>query len=254
MMLLDIVKKLEEKYPKNLACEWDNVGLLIGSLNNNINKILVGLEATNEMIDYAVINNVDLLIIHHPIIFNKLYNVLEDDLVGSKIYKLIKNNINVYVVHTNLDIAYDGLNDYVLSKFDFKYKKFNEKLDAIRYIELEKEYNIMEILEILKRNLELENFRYVKSNEKIKKIALVVGAGDSYIKEVIENKCDLLITGDLRHHVSLDAKEMGLSLVDVEHIGTEKFVGELLKKELLKIVDNDIEILEFKTQKVFEKI
>lgn len=252
MKLIDIVNKFEEKYPRHLAYEWDNVGLLIGSLKNDVNKILVGLDATNEMIDYAILNNVDLIILHHPIIFNKIANILEDNFLGNKLYRLIKNNINVYVAHTNLDVANDGLNDYILSKFDFKYTKFNEKIDAIRYIELEKEYTLFEIIDIVKKSLNIDNLRYVKSKEKIKRVALVVGAGDSYIKEVVENRCDLLITGDLRHHVSLDSKEMGLSLIDVEHIGTEKFVGELLKRELLKIVDKNIEILEFKTQKVFE--
>jgi dinuclear metal center YbgI/SA1388 family protein len=111
LYLKKIINILEEQYPKNLAYDWDNVGLLVGNINADIKNILICLEANESIVDEAIENEVDLIITHHPFIFKKLSSINENDIKGKCIYKLIKNNINIYCMHTNFDIAFGGLND-----------------------------------------------------------------------------------------------------------------------------------------------
>lgn len=120
MKLSNLIKKIENKYPLNLAYEWDNVGLLVGDFDSEIKKILVSLEANEKVIDEAIKNNVDLIITHHPFIFRKINKINTRDLKGKLIHKLIKNDIALYSMHTNFDIAFDGLNDYFMEVMGFE--------------------------------------------------------------------------------------------------------------------------------------
>ena len=95
MKLKTLTKKIEEKYPLNLAYDWDNVGLLVGDSNQDINKIMVVLEANEKVIDEAIEKNVDLIITHHPFIFSKLNKLVTTDFKGNLIYKLIRSNISI---------------------------------------------------------------------------------------------------------------------------------------------------------------
>ncbi|MCR4437041.1 MAG: Nif3-like dinuclear metal center hexameric protein [Clostridiales bacterium] len=106
----EITKFLEKTAPLRLAEEWDNVGLMVGSLKQEINRVLVCLDATPAVIGEAVEKNVDLIISHHPFIFKGLKRINEEDEKGGSIHKLIKNNIGVYSAHTNLDAADEGVN------------------------------------------------------------------------------------------------------------------------------------------------
>ena len=79
MKLKTLVKKIEAKYPLDLAYDWDNVGLLVGDFDNDIQKVLVVLEANEKVIDEAIENNVDLIVTHHPFIFNKMNKINTSD-------------------------------------------------------------------------------------------------------------------------------------------------------------------------------
>ena len=126
MKLNDLIKKIENKYPLNLAYDWDNVGLLVGDFDMNVEKVLVVLEANEKVIDEAIENNIDLIITHHPFIFKKMNKINTMDLKGKLIHKLIKNDIALYSMHTNFDIAYDGLNDYFMKLMGFENSKVLE--------------------------------------------------------------------------------------------------------------------------------
>ena len=123
MKLNDLIKKVEKKYPLNLAYDWDNVGLLVGDFDSEVKKILVTLEANEKVIDEAIEKNVDLIVTHHPFIFRKMNKINTKDLKGRLIHKLIKNDISLYSMHTNFDIAFDGLNDYFMEVMGFEDSK-----------------------------------------------------------------------------------------------------------------------------------
>lgn len=120
MKLKSLIKKIELKYPLSLAYDWDNVGLLVGDYEMDIKKVLVVLEANEKVIEEAIKNNIDLIITHHPFIFKKINKVNTSDLKGKLIHKLIKNDVALYSMHTNFDIAFDGLNDYFMEIMEFE--------------------------------------------------------------------------------------------------------------------------------------
>lgn len=126
MKLKTLIKKIESKYPLNLAYDWDNVGLLVGDFDLEINKVMVSLEANENVIQEAIKNNVDLIVTHHPFIFKKINKINTGDLKGRLIHKLIKNDVALYSMHTNFDIAFDGLNDYFMEVMGFENVKILE--------------------------------------------------------------------------------------------------------------------------------
>src|SRR5699024_10411128 len=107
---------MENLAPQNLAESWDNVGLQIGDMKDDIGRILVTLDVTDKVVDEAIEANIDLIIAHHPFIFKPINNITKNNFTGRIINKLIKNDINLYVSHTNMDIADNGLNDMLGKK------------------------------------------------------------------------------------------------------------------------------------------
>ncbi|RCW45371.1 MULTISPECIES: Nif3-like dinuclear metal center hexameric protein [unclassified Halanaerobium] len=116
----EIISLMGEIAPVRLAEKWDNVGLQIGDLNNEVEKILLTLDLNNEVIDEAVKKSCNMIITHHPVIFNGINSVSSESAVGQMIIRLIKNDIIVFSAHTNLDIAEEGLNDYICNKLGIK--------------------------------------------------------------------------------------------------------------------------------------
>lgn len=109
-----IVKLIEERYPPSLAAAWDNVGFQVGNPNSAVNKILVALEVTPAVVQEAIDVNADLIICHHPLIFEPLKRLTESSPVEVMIRKLTAARIGVYVAHTNADAAPGGSVDALL--------------------------------------------------------------------------------------------------------------------------------------------
>lgn len=108
-----IIKIIEGFAPKYYAEKWDNVGFQVGNMSSEVDKVMVTLDITDDVIDEAIEKNVDLIITHHPLIFSSLKSITDDTVIGRRIRKLIKHGINVYAAHTNLDMANGGLSDYL---------------------------------------------------------------------------------------------------------------------------------------------
>jgi len=115
-----IMDAMERLAPKYLAESWDNVGLLIGSPAQNIDKILVTLDVTSAVVDQAVRDGVNLIITHHPILFTPVKNIRTDLPQGKILESLLAAKIAVYAAHTNLDSATGGVNDILAAKFNLQ--------------------------------------------------------------------------------------------------------------------------------------
>ncbi len=107
----DIFQLMEKWAPKHLAYDWDNVGLQVGSFNNQVTKVMVTLDVMESVVDEAIENHVNLIIAHHPLLFKPVKQVNVDTPHGRIIQKLVQHNISVYASHTNLDTADGGVND-----------------------------------------------------------------------------------------------------------------------------------------------
>lgn len=115
-----IIDAMECLAPKYLAEDWDNVGLLLGSPAQKIDKLLITLDVTDDVINQAVQDSIDMIITHHPILFKAVNSIRTDLPQGQILVKLLKANIAVYAAHTNLDIATGGVNDILASKLNLQ--------------------------------------------------------------------------------------------------------------------------------------
>ena len=107
----DIMWLMEDLAPSSYAEEWDNPGLNVGDAEAEVKKILVALDATEAVIDEAIEKGADMIVTHHPLLFHPVKKINYDRPDGRKIIKLIKNGINMFAAHTNLDSAKGGTND-----------------------------------------------------------------------------------------------------------------------------------------------
>ena len=130
-----IIQFIEELAPRKLAESWDNVGLMIGSPNMEVNKVLVCLDVNDAVLKEAIENQVDLIVSHHPFLFSPLKNVRWDNYKGRLIKELITREIGVYSAHTNLDISHKGLNYWLANHLEIRNL---EVLDKINYENLYK--------------------------------------------------------------------------------------------------------------------
>lgn len=131
-----IIQSIEAVAPEKLAEDWDNVGLQVGSRQQLVNKILLTLDITAEVVSEAVAKKADLIIAHHPFIFNGLKTLSSDWEKGQMIELLIKSDIAVYVAHTNMDKAEAGLNCYLAELLGLESIRTLEPSNPINYYKL----------------------------------------------------------------------------------------------------------------------
>ncbi|KGE18148.1 Nif3-like dinuclear metal center hexameric protein [Paenibacillus wynnii] len=108
-----VIQYMEQLAPKHLAYDWDKIGLQLGTLQKEISNVLVALDVNDEVVEEAISLNCNLIIAHHAIIFRPLEGIQTDTPAGKLYEKLIKNDIAVYISHTNLDVTEGGMNDWM---------------------------------------------------------------------------------------------------------------------------------------------
>ena len=224
----DIIAFVETFAPLSGAMEFDNVGLLIGSEDSEVTKVVVALDITDEVIDEAAQNGAGLIISHHPVIFDPLKSVEEDSVV----YKLIKAGIAALCLHTNLDLSpIFGVNTCLADAVGVKNGAFVE--DECLYIgELDDEISNREFAEKVKRSLNCNGLRYTLGEKRVKRVAICSGSGGDLAPLAVENGADVLLTGEIKHHEILDANHLGIAVIDAGHFKTEDIVITPLCKKL----------------------
>lgn len=228
---IDVINIFESIYPKHLAYEWDNVGLQVGSLSKQVKTILLTLDVTSEVIDEAIDNEVDLIVVHHPLIFSPIKRINTDTYKGKQIEKLIKNDITLYVAHTNFDISNKGMNLILANMLNLKnqqildYTTENEGLGRIGEIQ---ECDMQTTIDFIKKTFNVKNARFIGNiNSKVSKIAISGGSGSSNIYNAKNMEADLYVTGDLSYHHAQDVLAIGLNAIDIGHNIEKFFVSEL---------------------------
>lgn len=220
----DIVSFLEKAAPVELAEEWDNIGLLVGRPTNIVKKILVCLDVTHAALDEAVKAGADLIVTHHPVIFKGIKKLNEDEKTAGLLYSLIRNNISVYSAHTNLDFADQGVNTCLADALGLKRTEVLGRGPGKAGI-LEEKCSLEEFIARVKTSLDVPFVRVTgRADSGIRKAAVFSGSFDDDLEAVAASGADILVTGDLRYHTALDAREMGMCIVDAGHFNTEKIV------------------------------
>ena len=233
----DIYNFLDSVAPFNTSLDWDNSGFLIGNIDEEFKSGLVCLDITNEIIDESIQKNCNLIISHHPIIFDKLSKITKDMLV----YKLIKNNINIISLHTNLDLSETGVN-FVLAKA-LELKNINNSFGSFILVgTLEKSMSPIELAKFVKDKLFCKKLSFVSGSKKIKTVAVCAGSGSSFFEDIknnINNNIDAYVTSEIKYNIWLEAKRLCFTLVDAGHFNTENLVCRHLVNILNKYFDLD---------------
>lgn len=347
----DIMKIMGEFAPLKFAESWDNCGLLVGDKEQTVNKILIALDPTMDVINMAIKEDVDMMITHHPYGLKKFNKVNTSSLEGRKIIQLIKNDIALYSSHTNFDImgylndelarqlglidlqildlvskdnvykvvvyvpieyketvryamceagagyignysdctfmtngigtfmAREGANpaigeinqlenveevriDTIATKDNLK-QIIEAMLKAHPYEEvaydiykteqsshpigngklgtLAKSTTLQEYASLIKKTLNLDYIHIVgERNQVIKKVAICSGSGMDFMIDAMESGADVLVTGDIKYHDAVYAKEVGLALIDATHFATENIVKGLINEMLGEVLDVEI--------------
>lgn len=225
----DIYQELNSIAPFDSAEEWDNVGLLVGDKTAQVKRCIIALDLTEEVFAEAKLNNVQLIVTHHPVIFDSFKQVN----AGNRVYKLIKEDMHVISVHTNLDKAQDGINDVLAEKLSLSSVRSVYSLGDIGRIG--NLYSTMwpdAFAEKVKEALECESLRYVSGGKPISKVGIIGGSGGNYLDAMIQVGVDAFVTADVKYAVMLQASEAGITLVDAGHYETENVICQNLCERL----------------------
>ena len=233
---IDVIKVFESLYPRDLAYTWDNVGLQIGTLNKDINNILLSLDLTLEVVEEAIKNNIELIIVHHPLIFQAMKAINTDTYKGKVIEKLIKSDIALYVAHTNFDVSGYGMNTILANMLNLENQKVLELTtedEGLGKVGIVNPTSMKEYINIVKDTFKVKNARFIGDlNNVVSKVAITGGSGSSTINSSSNSCVDLLITGDISYHQAHDALAVNLNVLDIGH-NIEKFFVFELKNILL---------------------
>jgi GTP cyclohydrolase I len=233
LKLQEIYNVLNEISPFELQEKWDNSGLLVGSFEDEIEKIYISMDLDLELAKEIEPNS--LVITHHPLIFSGIKRVNFDTYSTKILKELIKKDISLISMHTNIDKTH--LNKYVVEKvLGFEIKN---SLEFISTCEVNMSFN--ELIKHVSKKLNLKTLKAVNCKNFIKDIAVVTGSAMSLIDEI---KADCFLTGDIKYHDAMEAKARGLSLIDIRHYESERYfntlleglLSEYLKKNKLKAI------------------
>ena len=245
------IKWVERIAPPQLSEEWDHSGIQIYCGTTTIRRVLVCLDITDAVIGEAKNLKVDMIISHHPFIFDGIYSLDITTPMGNKIQELVKSNISVYSAHMTYDKSNTGNTVQMacrlgLSGFPLSGKASGEDEDfSVLVAQLKEPTKLNQLVEQVRAALELKanEIRLVNANEEpIMKIGLCAGSGGDYLQQIIEEQCQVFITGDVKYHLAMEAKASGISLIDPGHFGTEKFFATDFTKQLLAIIGSEIEV------------
>mgnify|MGYP001183612317 CR=1 FL=1 len=233
MNAIEIIKFFEEKYPLDLAYDWDNVGLQIGTLNHKTEKVLITLDVTKEVVKEAIKNKCNLIISHHPLLFKPMTNIAFDSPQGWIVKNLIQNNITVYSAHTNFDQAWGGMNDILAGKLGITDLKLLDEDDNIgRYGKIEKT-SMVDFIGKVKSAFNLESVLVIGETEKnVETVGISGGSGSKHMYAAKKRNCNVYISGDVTYHTALDAVQIGITLIDVGHHVEIVFV-DAVRKQLM---------------------
>lgn len=227
----ELINRFNQLWPLAGAETWDAPGLIVGTENRKISRVLLSVDVTSEVLDEAINGQFDLILSHHPFIMRGVTSVAESTSKGELITRAIRAGVDLYAAHTNADIVSGGVSEALALALG---------LDGLRPLVPNKDANLGHgRIGILPEPISLGDFarRVAKVlpstaqgvrvagdfQQTVQRVAVCGGAGDSFIQAAIDADVDVYLTSDLRHHPVQDARESARlnsgrpAFVDVAH-------------------------------------
>ena len=236
----DILSYLESLAPRSMKMDWDNVGLLCGSRKTEVSKVLVALDPFEGVCQEAAAWGADLIVTHHPLIFQALKSVTDETPIGRSIQLLCRNGISAINAHTNLDCAPGGVNDRLASALGLEEIQV---IDPMGVDENGQEWGLLrkgtvqeqalsDFLPTVKTALGCEGLRYVDGGKPVRTVAVGGGACASELMDAYHAGCDTFVTSDVKYNQFWDAKDLGMNLIDAGHFYTENPITACLAEKI----------------------
>lgn len=256
----DIIKVMDGIAPPNLAEPWDNVGLLVGRSSNTVKKLMVALDVSPEVVEQAVEHKVQMLVTHHPVIFDPIKKMTDRSWQHKLLLDCAENKIAVYSAHTSLDSVLGGVNDVLAEKIGLLHTEVlvpaaGGEAGLGRVGCLHEPMTLQEFSEKIKTVLKLDNIIAGDAGRRVSKVAVCGGAGAEFIDEALAAGADTFVTGDVKYHTAKNAVYSGLNIIDATHQGTElPMINTLADRIALRLTSSgfNAQVLVAKESKILQ--
>jgi len=253
----DVLQKVDQIAPFRYAANNDNVGILAGDRDAYITKCLVCLDITMDVVEEALRMGANLIISHHPAIFDPVNSVTKQ--ATPVVFEMVRNGISAIAVHTNLDLVEGGVNDVLFDTLELVNKGplgpvgLTDNLSVGRIGSLNHFMRPEEFAAYVKQKVGARGVRYVSGNRRIKTVAVCGGSGGSLMDIVRKSGVDAYVTGDIKHDIFIRAQNERFTLVDAGHYATEAAIVQVLAKQLsasftdlaFKVADHNTEVVRY---------
>lgn len=239
MKLETLLASLEDFCPLSYAEKWDNCGLQAGRYDKEVKKVYIALDATGEVIEKAAGKGADLILTHHPLLFEGIKHVTDRDFTGKRILEIIRKDMALYAMHTNFDVAAmaDAAADMLQLQDRTILEVTGEDLSGIHGIgkvgRAREPMSLLETAEAVKKAFRIPHVRFYGDPSMETRVwAVLPGSGRGEIDLALSAGADVMITGDINHHAGIDAVEKGIAVIDAGHYGIEKLFVPYMAKWL----------------------
>ena len=235
----DILDFIYTLAPKEMAEEWDHVGLNCGHLDREVRSILVALDPFAAVCQEAADLGADLLVTHHALIWTPDF-VTDETLQGQNTLFLIEKGIACINAHTNLDCAPGGVNDILARRLGLENVQVinpkgvttNGQDFGLLRQGVVSEQPLTQFLNTVKGALGCEGLKFVDGGKPVCRVAVGGGSCGSELMDAVKAGCDTFVTADVKYNQFWDAKHLGVNLIDAGHFHTEAPVTGYLAEKL----------------------
>ncbi|MBR5275167.1 MAG: Nif3-like dinuclear metal center hexameric protein [Bacteroidales bacterium] len=231
MKVKDIIRVIEDFAPLSIQEGWDNSGLCIGSPEDVVSSVLLGLDCTPDLVDEAIACGADMIVTHHPLIFSGLKKISPDNPVGEAVMKAIKAGISIYSAHTSADKVIAGVSGTMAARLGLEDVQILDEdgegtgLGVVG--NLPEPLSAEEAVRLVKKSFGLKAMRASRPVDgKISRIAMCGGSGGSLIGAAMKSGAQLYISGDISYH-NFFTRE-GFMIMDIGHYESEIEIVDIL--------------------------
>ncbi len=238
----DIYRWMDEIAPFRTQESWDNAGFLVGRGGQNVKKVLMALDITKEVVIEAKCQSAELIVAHHPVLFQPVKAITDETVTGQVLLTLAEEGLAAICAHTNLDASQGGVNCCLAQTLELS---DIGQLCQLGVDNQGRPYGIgrvgtvhqaglsaKEYAAFVKERLGAVSVRFSDGGRPVQRVAVGGGACGSMLEDAIAAGCDTFVTADLKYSQFLDAKAMGLNLLDAGHFSTENVVCAPLARQL----------------------
>lgn len=232
MQVKEIYNWLDAYAPFAGQERWDNSGLLVGSMEQEVHGVLLTLDISLDAVEEAARKHCDLLLAHHPVIFDPLRQLTP----SHPVYGLVQHGMAAICSHTPLDRASEGVNNTLLELLRpaLELEESGQMLEEGfgMAVNSHRCWDAAQLAAALKQCLDCTVVRYAAGNKPIRRIGFACGSGGSMLEEAIGAGCDAFITGDVKHDRWYAARSAGIALFDCGHYHLEVPVMRRLEQAM----------------------